>query len=156
MVCTRWSVIAGRLPGRTANDIKNYWNCHLSKKLNGQLGGVEDQKANPTKEEAFFGKPQNWEHPQEESSKSRAKGKTCAADHDQNINGENSQEMILVQNQNQNLPIIVEQQSNSMGSLGNLQMEFKALEDDHHQQGCNKREVWDDWISEMDLWIDSL
>nr|AYV99477.1 MYB1 [Ranunculus asiaticus] len=29
----RWSLIAGRIPGRTANDIKNYWNSHLSKKL---------------------------------------------------------------------------------------------------------------------------
>lgn len=29
-------MIAGRLPGRTANDVKNYWNCHLSKKLNAQ------------------------------------------------------------------------------------------------------------------------
>ncbi|XP_059651213.1 transcription factor MYB1-like isoform X2 [Cornus florida] len=27
----RWSLIAGRLPGRTDNEIKNYWNTHLSK-----------------------------------------------------------------------------------------------------------------------------
>ncbi|KAK9279875.1 hypothetical protein L1049_013558 [Liquidambar formosana] len=32
----RWSLIAGRLPGRTDNEIKNYWNTHLSKKLRGQ------------------------------------------------------------------------------------------------------------------------
>eukprot|EP00253_Pinus_taeda_P006923 PITA_06923 len=29
----RWSLIAGRLPGRTGNEIKNYWNTHLNKKL---------------------------------------------------------------------------------------------------------------------------
>lgn len=29
----RWSLIAGRLPGRTDNEIKNYWNTRLSKKL---------------------------------------------------------------------------------------------------------------------------
>ncbi|XP_029119918.1 uncharacterized protein [Elaeis guineensis] len=35
----RWSLIAGRLPGRTDNEIKNYWNSHLSKKLKRQ--GIE-------------------------------------------------------------------------------------------------------------------
>ncbi|XP_002988033.2 myb-related protein 306 [Selaginella moellendorffii] len=29
----RWSLIAARMPGRTDNEIKNYWNTHLSKKL---------------------------------------------------------------------------------------------------------------------------
>lgn len=29
----RWSLIAGRLPGRTDNEVKNFWNSHLRKKL---------------------------------------------------------------------------------------------------------------------------
>lgn len=32
----RWSLIAGRLPGRTDNEIKNYWNSHLRKKMKDQ------------------------------------------------------------------------------------------------------------------------
>ncbi|KAK4786826.1 hypothetical protein SAY86_010659 [Trapa natans] len=29
----RWSLIAGRLPGRTDNEVKNYWNSYLSKQV---------------------------------------------------------------------------------------------------------------------------
>ncbi|XP_021908231.1 myb-related protein 308-like [Carica papaya] len=29
----KWSIIAGRLPGRTDNEIKNYWNTHIRRKL---------------------------------------------------------------------------------------------------------------------------
>ncbi|GAB4846749.1 transcription factor [Ancistrocladus abbreviatus] len=38
----RWSLIAGRVPGRTDNQVKNYWNTHLSKKL-----GVKKQCKGP-------------------------------------------------------------------------------------------------------------
>ncbi|GLU10129.1 hypothetical protein SLE2022_269500 [Rubroshorea leprosula] len=40
----RWSLIAGRLPGRTDNEIKNYWNTKLSKRaLQPQQTDHQDQ-----------------------------------------------------------------------------------------------------------------
>ncbi|XP_058754704.1 transcription factor MYB1-like [Vicia villosa] len=40
----RWSLIAGRLPGRTANDVKNYWHTNLRKKV------VSEKEENEEKE----------------------------------------------------------------------------------------------------------
>ncbi|KAF3431277.1 hypothetical protein FNV43_RR26007 [Rhamnella rubrinervis] len=33
LIGNRWSLIAGRIPGRTDNQVKNHWNTHLCKKL---------------------------------------------------------------------------------------------------------------------------
>ncbi|GAV78969.1 Myb_DNA-binding domain-containing protein [Cephalotus follicularis] len=41
----RWSLIAGRIPGRTDNEIKNYWNTHISKKLISQ--GIDPRTHKP-------------------------------------------------------------------------------------------------------------
>ncbi|KAL9254528.1 Transcription factor MYB15-like protein [Drosera capensis] len=43
----RWSLIAGRLPGRTDNEIKNYWNTHLRKRL-GDQGTNDDANTKMT------------------------------------------------------------------------------------------------------------
>ncbi|XP_015901492.3 transcription factor MYB1 [Ziziphus jujuba] len=46
----RWSLIAGRLPGRTANDVKNYWNGHLHGKIkNKEINGDKKTHGNGTK-----------------------------------------------------------------------------------------------------------
>lgn len=43
----RWSMIAGRIPGRTDNEIKNYWNTCLSKKLISK--GIDPRTHKPLK-----------------------------------------------------------------------------------------------------------
>ncbi|KAK6115513.1 hypothetical protein DH2020_007782 [Rehmannia glutinosa] len=41
----RWSLIAGRLAGRTDNEIKNYWNTHIKRKL--ISSGIDPQTHRP-------------------------------------------------------------------------------------------------------------
>ncbi|VFQ77160.1 unnamed protein product [Cuscuta campestris] len=41
----RWSLIAGRLPGRTDNEVKNFWNTHLNKRC--RRGGKKARTTPP-------------------------------------------------------------------------------------------------------------
>ncbi|PSS21752.1 Myb-related protein [Actinidia chinensis var. chinensis] len=44
----KWSLIAGRMPGRTDNEIKNYWNTHIRRKLLNQ--GIDPATHRPINE----------------------------------------------------------------------------------------------------------
>ncbi|KAG0448244.1 hypothetical protein HPP92_027911, partial [Vanilla planifolia] len=44
----KWSLIAARLPGRTDNEIKNYWNTHIRRKLMSR--GIDPATHRPLRE----------------------------------------------------------------------------------------------------------
>ncbi|GMY14825.1 transcription factor MYB27-like [Fagus crenata] len=50
----KWSKIARRLPGRTDNEIKNYWRAHLRKKAQAQHEGNFHCKLNNGEKDFFF------------------------------------------------------------------------------------------------------
>ncbi|XP_059276433.1 myb-related protein 308-like [Lycium ferocissimum] len=76
---SRWSLIAGRIPGRTDNDIKNYWNTHLLKKLKAQGNEPRRHKSlashtrRRTKEKANV--PSQTYHKNDDEKKKRRKKK---------------------------------------------------------------------------------
>ncbi|KAJ4972728.1 hypothetical protein NE237_005902 [Protea cynaroides] len=80
----RWSLIAGRLPGRTDNEVKNYWNSHLRRKLINM--GIDPNKHRLN---------QKFPHPQIVSggsdTSSRSKTQTCQSFKPLKSQGDNDQ-----------------------------------------------------------------
>lgn len=49
----RWAAIASELPGRTDNDVKNFWNSHLRKRLS-TFKSVDPRLNTPSDEGDYF------------------------------------------------------------------------------------------------------
>ncbi|KAL5981790.1 hypothetical protein ACLOJK_015854 [Asimina triloba] len=61
---SRWSIIAAQLPGRTDNDIKNYWNTKLKKRLLGTLPSQrKPQQPQPQNQQQQFFYPSPLQTP---------------------------------------------------------------------------------------------
>ncbi|XVF42431.1 hypothetical protein PTKIN_Ptkin01aG0362400 [Pterospermum kingtungense] len=156
----RWSLIAKRLPGRTANDVKNYWNCHLTKKLYAQ--GITKHEDHQKEINVEILRPQPG---------SIAKAGSIIAPKSQQTIGDQSSMSTpfeYVEVYNQPGQEVVKEEDRSLGVeepagifVGDLST------DDYHfgqfdevnvlgtDEGCSKFD-WDDLILDMDSWTDLL
>ncbi|MBA0590916.1 hypothetical protein Gorai_019605 [Gossypium raimondii] len=160
----KWSLIAGRLPGRTANDVKNYWNCHLSKKLN---------NAQETEEEYQNGMKMETLKPQPRCIAVTGSIKPRTQDHFAPKNQPTIQESTMPTpfnfvevDKQQGQELVKEEEDIREEAAGGVFFGDLATEDHQFGQldevnvlssteGCSKWD-WDDLMLDMDLWTDSL
>ncbi|GFY98505.1 duplicated homeodomain-like superfamily protein [Actinidia rufa] len=74
----KWSLIAGRLPGRTDNEIKNYWNTNLSKRVHAHHRSSPNQVVEEKKKNSNMGPPLTSQPRNIESSAIRTKAMRCS------------------------------------------------------------------------------
>lgn len=156
----RWSLIAGRLPGRTANDVKNYWNCHLSKKLDPQqVNNHEDNDLNAKDDIEILSPSQPRDFAASSGGQTqppRAALEAPSLVHPsmpEEIGTSPSSLPMLYVDQgefNNTNPPIFEEDGHVLGDLGmDLQFDGSA---GLMQSSSQCQWDWDDLISDMDLW----
>ncbi|XP_050383182.1 transcription factor MYB113-like [Argentina anserina] len=175
----RWSLVAARLPGRTGNDVKNYWNCHLSKKLNAQEPHDDHQKINHARNNNVkVRRPQPSKHGSSNSKRPMISGTLedqtcqvmeesirssmamlCNTDKDQVHIGE------MIEREDSNNPCVEEEHEGNSDFMGDLGMvgfdQFEQVIEQYDQDvnnnnnnnNNNNRWEWDDSILDMDIWI---
>ncbi|OIW01216.1 hypothetical protein TanjilG_10377 [Lupinus angustifolius] len=136
----RWSLIAGRLPGRTANDVKNYWNCHLSKKLNAIE--AENTQMNRNIDAIRPNQPRNIGPIDQESQQQESAISSLTFD----AEGESH----ILEPQQENIYSCLDQQ----GIIHDLPMEFQ-YEGMISGVGSSTNQCdWDDLLLDMDMYND--
>ncbi|GAU10034.1 hypothetical protein TSUD_414870 [Trifolium subterraneum] len=152
----RWSLIAGRLPGRTANDVKNYWNCHLSKKVNALEA---DQDGSQLSKDVQIIRPQPRNIGSSSTMKRRNQGESqtdeVLVEQESDItkfdaNGKNN---MIESQQDMMMYSCLDQQ----GMFGEFPMDFQ-LEGFEAMvsggEGSSNQWNWDDLLLDMDMYND--
>lgn len=156
----RWSLIAGRLPGRTANDVKNYWNCHLSKKLNA-LEAEDRQMSRDV--QVIRPQPRNIGSSSVVKRRSQLQGES-PTDHDQVVVLQQESGMTTDADDGKNHMLETQQEENlysscfdQQGMVGEFPMDFQLEGFEAAMvsgEGSSSQWNWDDLLLDMDLYND--
>lgn len=150
----RWSLIAGRLPGRTANDVKNYWNCHLSKKLNALE--AEDTQMNRNVE-VIRPQPRNiGSSSVKRRSQSESPTDQGAQQQESGISSltfDADGESYMLEPQQENIYSCLDQQT-IVGELPIMDFQYEGIEAMIDGDSNNSQWDWDDLLLDMDMYND--